>query len=1378
MTTRNDFTPDEWTALHRGVTGSGLLVSLSDVVDQNLADILPQEERTALESWRRTDRTGYIFLDSVDESRLRKSDDFRKALKSTRYPFSVEEMARLRIFISSRTTAWRSLSDVELVREALGPYADYKEVLSTTAQMMKKLGIGSSDAEDTATKDQKPDAIECYRILELNLGQVKQYATAKGVAEADDFVEALRTSHAEWSATRPADVEVLVNYWKTHKNLGTLSELMAYHVDEHLHESAKRRADDQAPHDKLRDGAEQLAAVTILAKRTDFNLLGTDATAEGLDVSAGLPTWSDAEVSALLQRPIFDSEYMGRIKFHHRNTSEYLAACWFRDLMVGGLLLPQVVRRLFASTPTGLILRPSLAPVAAWLCCFSGFWTETLQGLMVKYAPEAFLQYGDPAALTPAYRAKILHALAHKLGANNFASVDTSPQILARLADESLVPIVADIIRNVTLGNSIRRCAFLIAYHGKLPGTVDACLEAVEAPDADLKDYAFEIIKEHATGTQRQRLLAWIHAQERLPQSWLAELVDCVYPAIIDEVEVAAIFAKGRIYDRRYVSDYRLNLFVDKVQAQRLTALIRMVVQLINTPPYINPQPSHLPMSADHAWLVPLLSKMLGRLLKDGQVDQEVLPVYAQALSFIDDSRRFMITHEGDRQDFSALTRAHRELRRATFLQMLETYPNEQAWNIAFHFLPADAIVRFDVGDVDWLVEELGPGYAPRAREAALRLLEMLYEGTGYSRALRKRIRNAVADDAMLTQLATVVTPTQWKDRVRRFWYRKVVNTFGQPWWWSHRMYSLRQLWSEVHTFLYLNWHYRVVASGKNPHLLRYVLITSRQKDDGLDKLGLRDWSGVARRYWPLVAWATLKGSDRCWRRFQLPLPFAREPPNSIHFAATPGLAYLDLKVSDSAFWEGLTDPEVRNATCYAINEINGFAEWLPELYRLRQGVVGALLQEAVVGEYSFPPTREHVHHVTAALAAQDAAPELVHAVGARVADLLRAGDPPHPAILRYCMRIVIQDLAMTREEAATLAQTRIVSYQPAQEQFVLWLTLWMQVNATAALNYVDGLDPELRARMVATLCSGMVGDDVHSAISVSDPSYMEPAILRRFVPMALVVARTEPKMIPGQVVWGGPRDQSGRMSAYLLQKLAADPRPEALAVLKELHGSPDLQPERDWIGRLLTQRLLTDAETEALTPKEVADFASDIPQAPRNAGELYDRALDALDHIKYMVELSDDSWRHEVNPTWHETDLRGWLAGKFRQVGAGRYITTEEPEDAAGNRADIRILNASVPQNTTIELKWAGRWSYVQHLERLENQLCVQYLHGESRHGIYLLVDHGDTPTSWGQTETGQNRTLDDLRATLEMHAAAMLAKYPGIRGLKVVSINCNEIE
>jgi hypothetical protein len=30
MATRKDFTPDEWTALHRGATGAGMLVSLSD----------------------------------------------------------------------------------------------------------------------------------------------------------------------------------------------------------------------------------------------------------------------------------------------------------------------------------------------------------------------------------------------------------------------------------------------------------------------------------------------------------------------------------------------------------------------------------------------------------------------------------------------------------------------------------------------------------------------------------------------------------------------------------------------------------------------------------------------------------------------------------------------------------------------------------------------------------------------------------------------------------------------------------------------------------------------------------------------------------------------------------------------------------------------------------------------------------------------------------------------------------------------------------------------------------------------------------------------------------------------------------------------------
>ena len=35
MTTRKDFTPDEWQALHRGATGSGMLVSL---IDRDLTD--------------------------------------------------------------------------------------------------------------------------------------------------------------------------------------------------------------------------------------------------------------------------------------------------------------------------------------------------------------------------------------------------------------------------------------------------------------------------------------------------------------------------------------------------------------------------------------------------------------------------------------------------------------------------------------------------------------------------------------------------------------------------------------------------------------------------------------------------------------------------------------------------------------------------------------------------------------------------------------------------------------------------------------------------------------------------------------------------------------------------------------------------------------------------------------------------------------------------------------------------------------------------------------------------------------------------------------------------------------------------------------------
>lgn len=78
-----------------------LYISLSDVVEKELTEYLPPEYREALERWKSTDRVGYLFLDSVDESRLRDSNDFRRALQSTRRAFEPEHMSRLRIFISS-----------------------------------------------------------------------------------------------------------------------------------------------------------------------------------------------------------------------------------------------------------------------------------------------------------------------------------------------------------------------------------------------------------------------------------------------------------------------------------------------------------------------------------------------------------------------------------------------------------------------------------------------------------------------------------------------------------------------------------------------------------------------------------------------------------------------------------------------------------------------------------------------------------------------------------------------------------------------------------------------------------------------------------------------------------------------------------------------------------------------------------------------------------------------------------------------------------------------------------------------------------------------------------------------------------------------------
>jgi hypothetical protein len=168
--------------------------------------------------------------------------------------------------------------------------------------------------------------------------------------------------------------------------------------------------------EQAQSGAECLAAATILCRRFIFQIPGEANPAEqAIDSLACLPAdWRTEEVRALLNHAVFDGASYGRIRFHHRRLSEFLAGQWVERLMIQGCPVADLEDILFDARGSDYVLRPSLAPLAAWLCGGPARWNVFVCRRVIEVAPEILLRYGDPAALTVEDRRALLKALLQK----------------------------------------------------------------------------------------------------------------------------------------------------------------------------------------------------------------------------------------------------------------------------------------------------------------------------------------------------------------------------------------------------------------------------------------------------------------------------------------------------------------------------------------------------------------------------------------------------------------------------------------------------------------------------------------------------------------------------------------------------------------------------------------------------------------------------------------------------------------------------------------------------------------------------------------------------------------------------------------------------
>lgn len=352
-----------------------------------------------LKQWLKSQEQAWLFLDSVDESRLKDPRDFEKAVKELSRQIKGAE-SRAHIFVSSRPYAWRAKSDRELVDSGF--------------PIVKQLALHptQSSTRTSMTLQAKVSPIRLYSLNPLDTEEIELFATYREAPQVDDLMRELERNNLLTIASRPFDLDEILLQWESDRKLGSRSELLKRNVDKKLEEidPNRERLQPLEP-SRAREAARLIAASVILSDKSVIRIPDTSPERIGIDTKALLPDWKPSETQALLERALFDGPMYGAVRFRNREVCELLCAEWFADLLNKGNARHAIESLFFREQYGQTIIAPRFRPVLPWLILAD---TE-IRHRARSIAPDIALEGGDPARLPLTERKEILNKVAMEL---------------------------------------------------------------------------------------------------------------------------------------------------------------------------------------------------------------------------------------------------------------------------------------------------------------------------------------------------------------------------------------------------------------------------------------------------------------------------------------------------------------------------------------------------------------------------------------------------------------------------------------------------------------------------------------------------------------------------------------------------------------------------------------------------------------------------------------------------------------------------------------------------------------------------------------------------------------------------------------------------
>lgn len=466
---------------------AAFFLTLEGVATTELSLLFDREQAARYRQWQADGHSeAHFFLDSADELLL-SHGDFRLALR--RLALAIDgQLHRAKIVVTSRPIALdldAFVSELPVIEPAPSPDveddpdADFRRLISGEVRKQQR------QTQDAPGDRDLQGGVRIVGLTPLSAEQIRQIAELKRVKNITGLLAEIDRKRAWEFARRPQELIEICAYWNEYQQLGTRSRQIAEDIRRKLQETGDRKRYIQLSDARALDGAERLALAQVLTRKrtirfSDLSLDAHEAEA-AIDPSIILNDWSESDRSELLQRPLFGFASYGRVRFHHRSASEFLAAQRLHRLGANGHMPRAALFRLLFGECYGQdLVFPSMRPVAAWLAIND----DAVRDELIRREPEALMDDGDPESFPIGARSRILCAYVERYGDDGWRGVRIPYSQVLRFASPDLSPTVRKLWEERSTNPEVRELLIDLIQAARMKDCRDIAAEVAQDPHA------------------------------------------------------------------------------------------------------------------------------------------------------------------------------------------------------------------------------------------------------------------------------------------------------------------------------------------------------------------------------------------------------------------------------------------------------------------------------------------------------------------------------------------------------------------------------------------------------------------------------------------------------------------------------------------------------------------------------------------------------------------------------------------------------------------------------------------------------------------------------------------------------------------------------